>query len=140
MDGLEPLLKANVNGDEVSKHLEDGTKINYNRMLGLWDECVLCLFLYYKSPYRINSSLIRYEKRKPGISPYDIKSAKHFIEAVARGCKAGKEDLSMYTMMQKWIDFGARWKRRPGNIKIPHEVSETIYFVCARIFHTFPPL
>ena len=32
-------------------------------------------------------------------------------------------------MRQKWIDFGAGWKRRPGNIKIPSETSESIYFV-----------
>lgn len=38
MNGLEPLIKANINSDKVSRHLESGTEINYNRMLVLWDE------------------------------------------------------------------------------------------------------
>lgn len=25
----------------------------------------------------------------------------------------------MYTMLQKWTDFGAGWKRRSDNVKIP---------------------
>lgn len=37
-NGLESLIEANINGDKVSKHLEAGTQINYNRMLILWDE------------------------------------------------------------------------------------------------------
>ncbi len=37
-NGLESLNKANIDGDTVSKHLESGTEINYNRMLVLWDE------------------------------------------------------------------------------------------------------
>ena len=36
-------------------------------------------------------------------------------------------------MRQKWIDFGAGWKRRPGNMKIPSETSESIYFVSSSI-------
>ena len=71
----------------------------------------------------------RYVRRNPRASPYDIKTAKHFIEGVVRGCSAGKKEPSMYTMLQKWTDFGAGWKRRPGNDKIPPEVSESIYFV-----------
>lgn len=46
-----------------------------------------------------------------------------------RGSSAGKKGPSMYTMLQKWTDFGAGWKRRPGNDKIPPEVSESIYFI-----------
>jgi len=34
-NSLESLLEANINSDKVSKHLESGTKINYNRMLVL---------------------------------------------------------------------------------------------------------
>ena len=30
---------------------------------------------------------------------------------------------------QKWTAFGAAWKRRPDNRKIPHEVSESVYYV-----------
>ena len=37
-NGLESLIEANINSDKVSKHLESGTEINYNRMLALWDE------------------------------------------------------------------------------------------------------
>ena len=37
-NGLESLIEANINSDKVSKHLESGTEINYNRMLVLWDE------------------------------------------------------------------------------------------------------
>ena len=51
--------------------------------------------------------------------------AKQFMEGVVRGCCAGKEELSMYYMLQKWFDFGAGGKRRPGNDKIPPEVSES---------------
>ena len=51
------------------------------------------------------------------------------MESVVRGCSAGKMKPSMHTMLQKWIDFGAGWKRRPGNHKIPPQVSETTYFV-----------
>lgn len=42
--GLEPLMKTDLNSDKVSKHLESGTKINYNRMLVLWDERVFTSF------------------------------------------------------------------------------------------------
>ncbi len=34
-NGLESLIEANINSDKVSKHLESGTKINYNRILVL---------------------------------------------------------------------------------------------------------
>jgi len=37
-NGLESLTEANINSNKVSKHLEPGTEINYNRMLVLWDE------------------------------------------------------------------------------------------------------
>ena len=37
-NGLESLIEANINSDKVSKQLESGTEINYNRMLVLWDE------------------------------------------------------------------------------------------------------
>ena len=53
------------------------------------------------------------------------------MEGVVRGCCAGEKQPSMYYMLQKWIDFGAGWKRRPGNDKIPPEVSESTYFVRA---------
>ncbi len=36
--GLELLPKANVNCDKVSKHLEDSTEINDNRILSIWDK------------------------------------------------------------------------------------------------------
>ena len=36
-NGLESLNKANIDGDTVSKHLESGTEINYNRMLSHLD-------------------------------------------------------------------------------------------------------
>lgn len=74
-NGLESLIEANI----MSKHIESGTKINYNRMLVLWDE---------------------YNRRNPGTSPHDMKTAKHFIEGVVRGCSAGKKEPSMYTMLQ----------------------------------------
>ncbi len=60
------------------------------------------------------------------MSPYDLRSAKHFMEGIVKGSKAG---LSLCYMKQKWTDFGAAWKRRPGNRKIPHEVSESVYYV-----------
>ncbi|MCJ1347300.1 hypothetical protein MMC31_005523 [Peltigera leucophlebia] len=101
--GLEPLMKTNLNSNKVSKNLES----NYNRMLVLWDE---------------------YDRRNPGANPYDIKTAKHFIEGFVRGCSAGKKEPSMYTMLQKWTDFGAGWMRWSGNDKIPPEVSESVYF------------
>ncbi len=71
----------------------------------------------------------RYVRRNPDANSHAIKTAKHFIEGVVRGCSAGKKEPSMYTMLQKWTDFSADWKRRPGNDKIPPEVSESIYFV-----------
>ena len=40
-NGHEPLHETDVNGDTVAKGLEDGTELNYKRMLDLWDECVL---------------------------------------------------------------------------------------------------
>ncbi|KAL2044986.1 hypothetical protein N7G274_002761 [Stereocaulon virgatum] len=100
-------MKTDLNNDKVSKHLESGTETNYTRMLVLWDE---------------------YERRIPGATPYDRKTAKHFMEGVVRGCCTGKKEPSMYTMLQNWTDFGAGWKRRPGNDKISPEVSESIYF------------
>ncbi|KAL2048513.1 hypothetical protein N7G274_000425 [Stereocaulon virgatum] len=65
-----------------------------------------------------------YEKRNPGAAPYDRKTAKHFME----GCCTGKKQPSLYYMLQKWTDFGAGCKRRPGNDKFTPEVSESIYF------------
>lgn len=56
------------------------------------------------------------------------------MEGVVRGYCAGKKESSMYTMLQKWTDFGAGWKRRSDNDKIPSEVSESIYFVCIQSF------
>ncbi|KAI9806300.1 MAG: hypothetical protein M1825_006415 [Sarcosagium campestre] len=88
LNGLESLIEANMNSDKVSKHIESGTEINYNRMLVLWDE---------------------YVRRNLGASPHDIIPAKRFIEGVVRGCIAGKKEPSMYTMLQKWTDFGAGW-------------------------------
>lgn len=37
-NGLEPLDEANISNDKISKNLEPGTKINYDRMLNLWNE------------------------------------------------------------------------------------------------------
>ena len=37
-NGLVPLDEAKVNSDKVSKNLESGTEINYDRMLHLWHE------------------------------------------------------------------------------------------------------
>lgn len=54
------------------------------------------------------------------------------MEGVVRGCCAGEKNPSMYYMLQKWTDFGAGWKRRPGNDKIPPDVSESTYFVRTR--------
>lgn len=71
----------------------------------------------------------RYEKRNPFASPYDLQTAKHFMEGVVRGCKAVCPTLSMYTMLQRWTDFGSGWQRRHGNKKIPSEVSESVYYV-----------
>ena len=34
-NGLDSLIEANINSDKVSKHLESGTEINYNRILVL---------------------------------------------------------------------------------------------------------
>ncbi|KAJ4502326.1 hypothetical protein HRR76_005404 [Exophiala dermatitidis] len=104
-NGWEPIAEADVNGDPVSKPIESGTELNYDRMVVLWDE---------------------YARRNPGVSPYDLRSAKHFMEGIVKGSKAG---LSLCYMKQKWTDFGAAWKRRPGNRKIPHEVSESVYYV-----------
>ena len=41
INGHEPLYEAHVNGDTVAKGLEDGTELNYKRILDLWDEYVL---------------------------------------------------------------------------------------------------
>ena len=78
---------------------------------------------------RVLSWWTRYIRRNPGAHPHNIKTVKHFIEGVVRGSSAGKKEPSMYTMLQKWTDFGAGWKRQPGNDKIPPEVSESVYFV-----------
>ncbi len=78
---------------------------------------------------RVLSRWTRYVGRNPSTSPHDIETAKHFIEGVVRGSGAGKKEPSMYTMLQKWTDIGAGWKRRPGKGKIPPEVLESIYFV-----------
>jgi hypothetical protein len=40
-----------------------------------------------------------------------------------------KNGQSLSYVKQKWTDFGAAWKRRPDNRKIPHEVSESVYYV-----------
>ena len=47
--GLELLPKVNTNNGKVSKHLEDDTEINHNRMLSRWDEWVFCLSLLWYS-------------------------------------------------------------------------------------------
>ncbi|KIW36986.1 uncharacterized protein PV06_10884 [Exophiala oligosperma] len=103
-NGWEPIANAEVNGDPVSRPIESGTELNYDRMTILWDE---------------------YARRNPGVTPYDLRSAKHFMEGIVKGSKTG---LSLCYMKQKWTDFGAAWKRQPGNRKIPHEVSESVYY------------
>ena len=137
-NGLESLATANVNDDKVSKHLESGTEINYNRMLVLWNEWVLispftalkyCRFMT-DNELRWN----RYERRNLGASPCEIKTAKHFMKGVVRGCCAGKDEPFMYIMLQKWTDFDAGWKRRPDNDKISSEMSKSIYFVYIQSF------
>lgn len=37
-NGWEPIAEADVNGDPVSKPIEPGTELNYDRMAVLWDE------------------------------------------------------------------------------------------------------
>jgi hypothetical protein len=37
----------------------------------------------------------RYDRRNPGTSPHDIRTAKHFIEGVMRGCSADKKEPFM---------------------------------------------
>ncbi len=37
-NGWEPIGDADVNGDPVSKPIEPGTELNYDRMAVLWDE------------------------------------------------------------------------------------------------------
>lgn len=132
--GLEPLMKTDLNSDKVFKHLEFNIEINYNRMLILWNEWVFTSFHITTKHRKILTDYVsprwnRYDKRYPDVNPYDIKTAKHFIENVVRGCSAGKKESSMYIMLQKWTDFGAGWKRRSDNDKIPSEVFESIYFV-----------
>ena len=46
-----------------------------------------------------------------------------FMKGVVQGCKAG---LSLSYVKQKWTDFGAGWKWRPGNQKI---LSGSVYYV-----------
>ena len=82
--------------------------------------------------YGFTNRAYRYELRNPNASPYNLLTAKHFMEAVTRSCVANKPppgQVSLYYMLQKWIDFGAGWKRRPGNEKIPSDVSESVYHV-----------
>ena len=50
------------------------------------------------------------------------------MKDVVHGCCVEKKEQSMYIILQKWTDFGADKKRRPGNYKIPPNVSESFYF------------
>ena len=81
-------------------------------------------------------SLGRYESRNHDAKPFNLKTVKHFMEAVIHGCikSNAKKKPSMYTMLQRWIDFGAGWKRRSNNSKIPSKVLESVYFVHVLIF------
>ncbi|RHZ51665.1 uncharacterized protein CDV56_103977 [Aspergillus thermomutatus] len=97
--------EAGVNGDMVMSKIEPGTTIKYDRMLDLWDE---------------------HELRNPGASPSDLKAAKYFMYKCCEIWKAGKPDFSMHTACQRWTEFGAGLKRRPGNEKIPGEVSQSV--------------
>ncbi len=139
---LESLIKININSDKISKHLESGTEINYNRMLILWNEWVFMSFSITTKHYRILTNCIlswwtRYERRNADVSSHDIKTAKHFIESVVRDCSVDKKKSSMYIMLQKWTDFDVDWKRRPDNEKISSDVSKSIYFVRIQSFDLF---
>ena len=37
-NGHKSLNNADIDGDTVSKHIECGTEVNYNRILVLWDK------------------------------------------------------------------------------------------------------
>jgi hypothetical protein len=39
-NGARPVEETDINGDPVPKVLQPGTKVNYNRMIDLWDEYV----------------------------------------------------------------------------------------------------
>ena len=38
LNGARAVEETDINGDPVPNIVESGTKINYDRMLGLWDE------------------------------------------------------------------------------------------------------
>jgi len=40
LNGARPVEETDINGDPVPKVLQPGTKVNYNRMIDLWDEYV----------------------------------------------------------------------------------------------------
>ena len=39
-NGARPVEETNINGDPVPKVLQAGTKVNYDRMIELWDEYI----------------------------------------------------------------------------------------------------
>jgi hypothetical protein len=39
-NGARPVEETDINGDPVPKVLQAGTKVNYDRMIELWDEYV----------------------------------------------------------------------------------------------------
>jgi hypothetical protein len=40
LNGARPVAETDINGDPVPKVIQPGTKVNYNRMMDLWDEYV----------------------------------------------------------------------------------------------------
>lgn len=67
--------------------IDAGTEINYNRMLVLWDEWVLISFPTATKHRTTHADYVlsrwpRYNRRNPGTSPHDIKTAKRlFLKA-----------------------------------------------------------
>ena len=105
-NNLKFLTTVNVNNNKIFKHLKFNIKINYNRILILWNKLILISFFIILKYCRfmINNVLLRwniYEKKNSDVNPCEIKIAKHFMKNIVRDCCVNKNESFMYIMLQK---------------------------------------
>ena len=92
------LLEIELNNDNFFEKLEGSTEINHKRILDFWDKwgpSQITVILHF-SINRTRSYRNRYARRTPDANLCDMKTVKHFIKGVARGCFINKKSPPMH--------------------------------------------
>jgi hypothetical protein len=106
-----------INGAQVYKRLEDGTKRRYKDAYRLWLEYALCLPLPYSRPALSILSLqpLRRVLENPMRDANDPEALEDFVQEVSYGMdgiKGEHDSPSLESLRQTWKDFAAQFRRR----------------------------